>query len=854
MRTEVSELKMVDEQPPVPVAGTTPEFVRIAGVSKSFGGVQALVDVNLEILPGEIHALCGENGAGKSTLIKVLGGIHEPDSGQVLIAGRELPPSVAAATELGVGVIHQESVVCPHLNAVDNIFIGRELHSPLRFIMDWSEMTTQSKHLLNELGESIDLSVPVGSLSVAQRQLIGMARALSQNSRLLILDEPTASLSAQEVDALFRIIRKLRQHGVSILYVSHRMEEIFALADRVTVLRDGRHVKTLPREGLTVEALVELMVGREVEPLKRDGLPNPQANTIVLAVDGLTREGEFHDICLKVCKGEIVGLAGLVGAGRSEVANAIFGITTYDSGSVTISDDPLKPGSISTSVKKGIALVPEDRQHLGLILPMSVSENLSMAVLRSLSSKGRINRQAERGLAEKLTEELHIRAARTSLPAEALSGGNQQKITLGKWLAAKPRLLILDEPTRGVDVAAKAEIHRRIREIASHGVAVLLISSELPEMLMLSDRILVMRQGAISAEYSHEQATEQKILAAALPKSDRAEHKWLAGTVGVSHSRSIFKHREVWLALLIALTIGYVGLSKPSFLDLGNLIDVAAEAAPTIILACAMTFVVVTGEIDISVGSVIGVSGAILGITCYGPDPPMSVAMGVICTLIAATAIGAINGVLVTWGRVPSIIATLGMLTALRGLTKLVMQGSSIDGRPESLRVLATERLLGLPFSVWAAVILACVLAYVAGWTRLGRRIYAVGSNQKAAPLLGVSVRWTKFVVFTLSGFMAGLATLLIAPKNSIIQPNLGEGLELLVITCVVVGGTSIAGGRGNLIGTTLAVVLLVLVPTALTFVGAPPEWRMAIQGAFILVAVLLDQLSSQSYLRRAFA
>jgi ABC-type sugar transport system ATPase subunit/ribose/xylose/arabinose/galactoside ABC-type transport system permease subunit len=847
-------LKTLDDQTPIPTVETTAVFVRVGGVSKAFGGVHALVDVNLEILPGEIHALCGENGAGKSTLIKILGGIYAPDNGKVLIAGRELLPSVAAATELGVGVIHQESVVCPHLNAVDNIFIGRELHGPLRFLLDWSEMTAQSQHLLNELGESIDLSVPVGALSVAQRQLIGMARALSQNSRLLILDEPTASLSAQEVEALFRIIRKLRQHGVSILYVSHRMEEIFALSDRVSVLRDGRHVRTLPRAGLTVEALVELMVGREVEPLKRDGLPNSQANETVLAVDGLTCEGEFYDINFNIRAGEIVGLAGLVGAGRSEVANAIFGVTRYDSGSVTVAGEPLKPGSISTSVEKGIAFVPEDRQHLGLILQMTVSENLSMAVLRSLSSKGMINRRVERELVQRLTAELLIRTARTSLPAEALSGGNQQKIALGKWLATNPRLLILDEPTRGVDIAAKAEIHRHIREIVGHGVAVLLISSELPEILTLSDRILVMRQGSISAEFSHEQATEQKILSASLPKADHDPDKQAVGVVNGVKALSVFRRREAWIAVLIAFTVGYVGLHKPSFLDLGNLIDVAAEASPIAILACAMTLVIVTGEIDISIGSIIGLSGAILGIACYGPEPPMSVSMGVISALATATAIGAINGILITWGRVPSIIATLGMLTALRGLTKLVMQGSSVDGRPESLRILATDRMLGIPFSVWVACLVACVLAFVMGWTRLGRRIFAVGSNQKAAPLLGVSVKRTKLVVFTLSGFMAGLATLLIAPKNSIIQPNLGEGLELLVITCVVVGGTSIAGGRGTLIGTILAVALLVLLPTALTFIGAPTEWRMAIQGAFILVAVLLDQLSSDSYLRRAIA
>ncbi len=824
------------------------ELVRVCGVSKAFGGVQALSDVNLEIRKGEIHALCGENGAGKSTLIKILGGIYAPDQGQIVMDGQELSPSIAAATELGVSVIHQELVVCPHLDAIDNIFLGREVRHWGNIFLDWNEMTSQARKLIELLGENIDLNVPVGALSVAQRQLIGMARALSQNSRLLILDEPTASLSAQEVEALFRIIRRLRQEGVSILYVSHRMEEIFALADRATVLRDGRQIKTFPMEGMTVEAIVELMVGREIKPFATESVAaSDTPGKTVLAIEKLSSNGEFEDISFAVREGEIVSLAGLVGAGRSEVANAIFGVGDRDSGEVRIEGQPLKARSISTSIRHGIALVPEDRQHQGLVLPMSVSENLSLVVLRSLTKWGFIQKPAEQALTDRLAHELRVKCSRMSLAANALSGGNQQKLVLGKWLATKPRLLILDEPTRGVDVAAKAEIHRRIREIANQGIAVLLISSELPEILQLSDRILVMREGRISAEISAEHATEQKILAAALPQKTETSEAETSPRVGFAETSllgRLSRMREIWLLALLLVTVGYVGYSKPAFLAPANLLDVAAEAAPTAILACAMTLVIVTAEIDISIGSIIGLTGAVLGICCYGPEPLMPVALGAVCAVVVATLIGVINGMLVTWGRVPSIIATLGMLTVLRGVTKLVMAGSSIDGRPEVLRTLATGKILGLPLSLWGAILVASSVLVLIYYTPLGRRIYAVGSNGKAAPLLGVSVPRIKFFVFAFSGFMAGLATLLLAPKNAIIQPNLGEGLELLVVTCVVVGGTSIQGGRGRITGTLLAVLLLTLVPTALTFIGAPPQWRMAIQGAFILAAVLADHFT----------
>jgi ribose/xylose/arabinose/galactoside ABC-type transport system permease subunit len=458
-------------------------------------------------------------------------------------------------------------------------------------------------------------------------------------------------------------------------------------------------------------------------------------------------------------------------------------------------------------------------------------------------------------LTERLAAELQVRAARLSMPTEALSGGNQQKLVLGKWLATKPQVLILDEPTRGVDVAAKAEIHRRIVELSRDGMATLLISSELPEVLRLSDRIIVMREGRIAGELGRDEATEHSVLQLALPIGAGERTTVSSGGVaGVMKSRprlaNLLCRREAWLIGLLALIFMIVGAFKPSFLETANLWDIAAEASPAAIIACAVTLVVIAGEIDISVGSIAGISAAILGVCSYGPSPPLSVAAGIACALLTAGGLGCLNGLLVTWGRVPSIIATLGMLTALRGVTQLIMRGSSIDGRPDALRDVATGKLLGVPNNVWIAAVVAALAFVIATRTSLGRRIYAVGSNLKAAPLLGVSVDFTKFVVFAISGLMAGVAAILLAPKNAVIQPNLGEGLELTVVTCVVVGGTSIRGGRGGVFGTLLAVLLLSLVPTALTYIGAPPQWRLAIQGAFILVAVLADHFTHAHSLR----
>jgi rhamnose transport system ATP-binding protein len=493
-------------------------LVELRGVCKAFGGVQALHDVSLSIAPGEVHALCGENGAGKSTLIKIIAGSVVPDSGDAQINGTLLPPGdVHAATAAGIAVIHQESTAFLHLNTEDNIFVGREPRRLSGLWLDRAAMLAQTHALLDRLGEHFDQRVPLFELTIAQRQMVGIARALSQSCRLLIMDEPTASLSARETDVLFRIIRQLRGDGVSILYVSHRLEEVFELSDRVTVLRDGQRVATQPTRELTRQTLIQQMVGREIDDFAGAGYKPQPPGEVLLDVRKLTRAGVFRDVSLSVRAGEIVGLAGLVGAGRSEVAQAIFGIDPRDGGDVRVAGVPLPPSSTRAALEAGVALAPEDRQHLGLVLPMAVGVNLSMVVLSSLTNRGLISTRRETELVERLVRELSVNASSIGAPTETLSGGNQQKVMLGKWLAPKPRVLLLDEPTRGIDVGAKAEVHQLIRRLAARGMATLLISSELPELLAMSDRILVMRNGSISGELSRAEATQEKILELALP-------------------------------------------------------------------------------------------------------------------------------------------------------------------------------------------------------------------------------------------------------------------------------------------------------------------------------------------------
>lgn len=494
--------------------------VTFRNITKSYGGVHALQGVNLEITPGEVHALCGENGAGKSTLIKILTGSVTPDEGEVEVAGRPLRlGDVRASEEAGIAVMHQESTAFLHLNAEQNVFAGRELRRLGGLLLDRPAMRRETRRLLDELGEHFDQRCPLSELTVAQRQMVGIARAMSKSCCVFVMDEPTASLSARETQVLFRIIRQLRSAGVSILYVSHRMEEIFELSDRVTVLRDGKYVATHATREIGRHQLIQLMVGRELQELVSPPAGGRENGRVLLEVQGLSRAPRFADVSFQVRAGEIVGLSGLVGAGRSEVAETIFGIAPADAGCVMMAGRTLRPASIKAAIEAGVALVPEDRQHLGLVLPMSVAANLSLAVLGSLTRAGMISRRREGELARQSGHALSIKAATPAVATDTLSGGNQQKVMLGKWLAARPRLLILDEPTRGIDVAAKAEVHRLVGRLAQEGVGILLISSDLPELLALSDRILVMRQGRISGQFGRAEATQEKILEKALPQS-----------------------------------------------------------------------------------------------------------------------------------------------------------------------------------------------------------------------------------------------------------------------------------------------------------------------------------------------
>jgi len=495
----------------------------LTDIHKTFVGVRALRSVDFEVRPGEVHALLGENGAGKSTLIKIMAGVHKPDRGQLFFEGKQVVLETPRdAQRLGIDTIYQELSLYPELTVAENIFMGhapRHRLGPLR-VIDWETVFRRAQEILAELDvHDLDVRRKVGMLSVGNRQRVEIAKALSLNAKLLIMDEPTAALGETDVEQLFRITRLLRARGVGIIYISHKLSEVFALADRVTVLRDGQYIGTKAVADTDEGELIGMMVGRAIGEL----FPKQPARIgeVVLELRGLTREPHTRAVSLKLRAGEIVGLAGLVGSGRSETAQVVFGIIPAQRGEILLGGRAVTIRDPAQAVAHGIAYVPEDRGTQGLIRQMSVRENVSLAVLRSLAKGGLISRGGEAALAEGAIARFNIRAYGPEQVVGELSGGNQQKVVLGKWLASDPKVLIVDEPTRGVDVGAKAEIHRLISLLAAErGLAILMISSELPEILGMSDRVLVMRGGRIVGEFSRAEATPERVGAAMM--SERA--------------------------------------------------------------------------------------------------------------------------------------------------------------------------------------------------------------------------------------------------------------------------------------------------------------------------------------------
>jgi len=842
-------------------------------LSMSFPGVRALSDVSFDVRPGEVHALIGENGAGKSTLIRILSGQLTGYEGEVRLDGRPVRFSTPRdGIASGIAVIPQELQLVSTLTAADNVFLGREPRSHAGLV-DARALARGAEAALAGLGEPLP-SGPVGALEAGERQLIAIARALSLDARVLIMDEPTASLGHADVARLEKLVADLVRRGVAVVYVSHRLDEVKRLASRITVLRDGCHVATVPAADVDEQDMVRLMVGRTLVPNAIHELP-ADAEEILrvehLSLPDPSRLGGYrlYDVSLTVRRGEIVGLSGLVGAGRSDLLLALAGASDRrPEGRVVLDGATFRPDSPADARLAGVLLLPEDRKSQGILPHQSVRRNVSVGALERVSSSAFVRAGREASAVDQVTGQTGVRMASPLVPIATLSGGNQQKAVLARCLFAGPRVLLLDEPTRGIDLAAKADVYELVRRLAAGGFGILLCSSELQEILTLCHRIVVFREGRVSGVFDHAQATEEAILTAATasashgrppgpaaedpgprppaappaappappaPLSSRAGRAFgrLRGVVGLA------------AVVLLAVVFSPVRHGRPVFLDVGNLTDILRQVAEKGILAAGMTPVIISAGIDLSVGSVLALSATLTGwlLMRGGMDVWSASAL----VIAVGCAWGLLNGLVIARWRLPAFIATLATMSAARGVARYLSGGAAIPlgfgagAAPESFRALASPMAPFVPVPAVLFLLSVAGVHLLLSRMRAGRYVYAIGDNEEAARLAGVRVRTYKTLVYVICAGLAALAGLIHCAQLEQGNPNDGVGYELDAIAAVVIGGTSLSGGVGAVAGTLVGTLIIGVINNSMGLNNIDANLQLILKGAIILAAVWMQ-------------
>jgi ribose transport system ATP-binding protein/rhamnose transport system ATP-binding protein len=885
--SKVHSVRSIDTaaERPQPIAGpdqvAAAPVLALKGASKRYGGVLALDRVSLELRPGEVLALLGENGAGKSTCVRLLAGEVAADEGAVEVDGQ---PTVLASPQdallRGIAVVHQHPALFADLSVAENIFMGHALTDRWQRLRQ-GEMEARSLTLMQRVGLSCSPRLALKHLRSSEQQMVEIARALSVDARVLIMDEPTASLSQREVERLFVVVNQLRRQGVAMLFVGHRMEEIYRLADRIAVLRDGKLIATEPAHLLTQQRAVSLMVGRTLSTLYPP--VNVLQGEVVLEVEGLSRSGEYEGVNFQVRAGEVLGLGGLVGSGRTEIARTLFGINRPHSGVIRMDGQALEFQTPAQAMAAGVAYVSEDRLGQSLVMDFSIQSNASVAVLDSVRRFGLLQPARELAAVAPQLDRMELRFQSYAQPVKTLSGGNQQKVVLAKWLATQPRVLILDEPTQGIDVQAKAQVHAMVAELARQGMAIILISSELPELLGMCARIVVLREGRQMAVLPRALATQENILAAAtdaqlpeqaavasgLEASSAAANDQLAGltvaaptlasplaaTAGTTATpaptpsaprhpwiKLLTERRELGLVLAILAMVIPVTAWNPRMLSASNLTALSLDASLLIMVAAAEMLVILTRSIDLSVASIIGLS-AYLSAALLRDHPELGIGSALLLACAVGSICGLLNGLLVTRGKVPAIVATLGTMTLFRGITSLWANGSQVGAHqvPQAWLDLTSYKVMGVPGLVFLAATTVLALAYGLRNYSMGRELFAVGSNPESAQRIGIPIANRVLGAFVMAGFLCGLVGALWASRYATIDARAAFGYELTVIAAVVVGGVAICGGAGTMTGMCLGALTLLVIKNGLTLVRVDPLWLQAVYGLVILIAIGVD-------------
>lgn len=825
---------MPDSQRAAQVTAPPQSVLAVRGVDKRFPGVHALRDVSFDIHAGEVHAVIGENGAGKSTLMRVLCGVHPPDGGTVLIDGAAaVLTSPQDAFARGIAMVWQDTRLVPTLDVAWNIALGHEAGG--RLLVDRPAMIAAARQALARIGSDVDPLAPAGDLSRSQMQQVEIARALSRDARVLILDEPTSALTPAETAGLFTVLDELKRQGTAIVFISHRLPEVLEVADRITVMRDGEVTGTVEAAAASETDLVSMMVGRPM------GMAYPEAaappGEVVLGVQDLTCPG-VTGASFQIRAGEIVGLGGIQGSGQQACARALFGLARTG-GTVHVKGREIALNSPSEAIDAAIVYVPADRRAEGLFQIHSIRENIALPHLSHWVRGGLLASGAEKADVQAEFDRLKIKAPSAETTVATLSGGNQQKVVFARWFIGEADVYILDEPTQGVDVATKLEIYGLVRSLADAGAAVLVVSSDLPELLGLTDRILVFSDGEIMADLTSAEATEQSVISHAVSGVKAASPGVDVATGAPRHRGNPLVARYLPAMMLFALLVGITvaaSLLTPYFLTPRNFASMAGQIAPLALASLGQMAPILLGGIDLSVGPTISLVTTIAS-HVLSPDSGLPVAAGIGLCLLAGLAVGAMNAALVAWLRIPDLVATLATFSIVQGAALIVRP--SPGGRVDPAVAQAiTDRVMMVPVVFALAVVAFVAVEVLLLRGRIGAQFYAAGSSAEAAEAAGIRTRRLRAGAYLFSGLMAACAGLIIAARIGSGDPQAGTTFTLASVTAVVVGGTSVFGGVGTAVGTFFGAVLIILMQNVLNQLQISAYWQYIWAGGLTLAAV----------------
>ncbi|MGH7119612.1 MAG: ATP-binding cassette domain-containing protein [Acetobacteraceae bacterium] len=808
-----------------------PASLSVEGISKTYPGVRALNAVSFAVRAGEVHGLVGENGAGKSTLLRILSGAEQPDEGRMLAFGRPLRlADPAAAHDAGITMVWQDTRLVPDLDVAQNIALGREPGG--RLVVDRAAIDQRARTALAKLGLALDPRTPLATLRPAERQMVEIARALDGKARVLMLDEPTTALSAAETDGLLAILRELAHAGTAIVFVSHRLREVMHVTDRITVMKDGEVTASAPRAELTEEDVVRLMVGRAIADIFPPHAAQP--GPVRLAVEEVTVPGRLGPISFSARGGTVLGIGGIAGNGQLVLIRALFGLASA-TGRMLLDGERFAPASPRAAIAAGLVLVPGDRRGEALFLPLPVRENISLPHLPALARYGVIGAAAERRMAEEAIRRLAIRTPSAEQPIGLLSGGNQQKAVLARWQIAQPRVLVFEEPTQGVDVGTRQQIYRLIRNLAHAGAAVILLTSDLVELIGLADEILVLSRGRIVERMTAEEASEERVIGAAV----RATSAMIDPSARRPPSRATQRFAgPLMLAGLLLLMAALATWRSPYFLTARNFADLGSQLAPLAIVSLGQMAVILVGGIDLAVGPTISLVTGIASwiIVTNGAG---AIASGIALGLAGGLAIGCANAFLIVGLGLSDLIATLASFSFVFGLA-LIVRPSPGGEISDGFMNLASSAIAGVPIVALLTLVLFIVAEFLLMRGRIGARLYATGSRPEAAFAAGLNIAWIRIAAYLFCGLTAAVAGLLIAAEIGSGDPQAGTPFTLTSITAVVVGGTSIFGGSGTAIGTLIGAALIILLQNILSQLHVSAYTQYVWTGAITLVAVAL--------------